>query len=288
MPELPEVETVVKGLEPFVAGAKIKQVKTNRKNLRFDFPRNFISTLVGQEITSISRRAKYLIFALGNEKNLLSHLGMSGNFTILDVEADISEIKHLHVEFLLNDKQGKSFRLIYTDPRRFGFMDIFTHQKDCQFLKNLGVEPFGNLFNAQYMANIFKNKRTPIKTALLDQTIIAGLGNIYVCEALWQAKIHPKTSVNMLVDEQGQALLRLEKLTIAIRTILNAAIKAGGSTLNDFHSVKGQSGYFQHNFDVYGREDELCNRKNCGAKISKISQSGRSTFFCPSCQKQSI
>ena len=285
MPELPEVETVLRGLEPYLKAATIKKVTLNRKNLRFDFPRGFISQLEGQQIIALNRRAKYLIFNLSNGSNLLSHLGMSGNFTILDPKADKSGIKHLHVEFSILAENGEPHTLIYTDPRRFGFMDIFSSEENCKFLCDLGPEPLGNGFNAIALVKIFAKKRTPIKSALLDQKNVAGLGNIYVCEALWRAKIHPRTPVNKLIDENNTPDERLEKLVQAVRNILQKAIKAGGSTLNDFHGATGQQGYFQHSVDVYGKEGKPCNAQNCTAIIERITQAGRSSFFCPNCQK---
>ncbi|MCF6344644.1 MAG: bifunctional DNA-formamidopyrimidine glycosylase/DNA-(apurinic or apyrimidinic site) lyase [Devosiaceae bacterium] len=287
MPELPEVETVLRGLEPYLKDATIKKVTLNRKNLRFDFPKGFISQLEGQQIIALNRRAKYLIFNLSNGANLLSHLGMSGNFTILDPKADKSDIKHLHVEFSILAKNGEFHTLIYTDPRRFGFMDIFESEENCKFLRDLGPEPLGNGFNAIALVKIFAKKRTPIKSALLDQKNVAGLGNIYVCEALWRAKIHPTTPINKLIDENNAPDERLEKLVQAVRNILQKAIKAGGSTLNDFHGATGEQGYFQHSFDVYGKQGEPCNAQNCNAIIERITQAGRSSFFCPKCQKVS-
>ena len=285
MPELPEVETVRAGLEPLVRGARIENVILNRPDLRFAFPKGFIQDLRGKKILSISRRAKYLLFALSNEKYLLAHLGMSGNFRFLTQDENVKTIKHLHVELLISRREGTSLKLIYTDPRRFGFMDIISSPEESRFLRHLGPEPLGNHFSANYLADIFKNRRTPIKSALLDQKNIAGLGNIYVCEALWRVKLHPQALAGSLVQKNGAPAKRLEMLVSAIIDILQEAIMAGGSTLNDFHNAAGEKGYFQHSFDVYGREGELCTRSQCKGEIARISQSGRSTFFCPSCQK---
>ncbi len=284
MPELPEVETILRGLAPHLEGARIKEVKLNRQNLRYDFPKNFSNFLEGQRIISLKRCAKYLIFELDNGFNLLAHLGMSGNFAIKSDKDDLSNIKHLHVEFLLQDENGKNLRLIYIDARRFGFMDIFEQESKNKFLCKLGVEPLSNEFNAQYLADKFQNRKTTIKSALLNQQFIAGLGNIYVCEALWRAKINPKTPIFQLVNNDGSPKERLEELVPHIRDILRQAIKAGGSTISDFHNADGQSGYFQHYFDVYDREGENCNAKNCDGKIKRIVQSSRSSFYCPKCQ----
>ncbi len=285
MPELPEVETVKKGLEPYLEEAIIKDVRLNRKNLRFDFAKNFTSQLRKQQIKSLSRRGKYLIFSLKNDMNFLVHLGMSGNFIIIKNNDAYRKIKHCHVEFLLTTKEGEEYRLLYIDPRRFGFMELFTKQSENKFLQNLGVEPLSNELNAQYLAKQFFAKKSEIKSALLNQKIIAGLGNIYVCEALWRAKIYPREKIAHLVKKNYQPTKKLEKLSSAIKEILAKAIKAGGSTISDFHSVNEQSGYFQHYFAVYNRAGEKCSRKKCNAIIVKISQGGRSTFFCPKCQK---
>ena len=285
MPELPEVETVRAGLEPLIVGAQIDNVVLNRPDLRFAFPKNFVLDLRNQNIISISRRAKYLLFALSNERYLLAHLGMSGNFRFLTQDEDVKTIKHLHVEFSICQKDGTPLKLIYTDPRRFGFMDIISNLEESRFLKHLGAEPLGNHFSAHYLADIFKNRRTPIKSALLDQKNIAGLGNIYVCEALWRVGLHPQALAVSLVQKNGAPAKKLEMLVSAIIDILQEAIMAGGSTLNDFHNTTGEKGYFQHSFDVYGREREPCTKPGCKGEIARISQSGRSTFFCPSCQK---
>ena len=290
MPELPEVQTVIDGLIPFVKGSTIKKLILNRKNLRFDFPKDFIKNLEGKKIDNISRRAKYLLFSISNDATLISHLGMSGNFRILEkpLSNDIIAIKHAHVIFSLIDKNQNPLTLIYTDARRFGFMDLSFDIENNRFLEKLGVEPLGNQFNAQYLAQRFKGRKLPIKTALLDQSIIAGLGNIYVCEALWRAKIHPQTPIKDLMDKYGRPTNKLDVLSIAIVDILNEAIKAGGSTLKDFSNISGEQGYFQHSFDVYGQEGRACSRKTgnkkCSGNIQRISQSGRSSFFCPKCQ----
>ncbi len=288
MPELPEVETTIRGLAPFLQHATIKEVILKRKNLRFDFEKNFAKKLEGQEIINISRRAKYLLFSLSNNDTLISHLGMSGSFKIIKDFANHQAKKHEHVIFSLHHQEYKNLTLIYTDPRRFGFMDISSDISNNRFLAKLGVEPLSNHFNTAYLVEQFKGRNLPIKTALLDQTIIAGLGNIYVCEALWQARIHPKTPIKSLIDKNNKPDERLEILVPAIISILNQAIKAGGSSLKDFTNANGEQGYFQHSFDVYGRTNQPCNKENCSGIIKKITQSGRSSFYCDKCQNKPV
>jgi len=282
MPELPEVETTIRGLAPFLENSLIKKVTLNRKNLRFDFPKNFAKKLEGQKIINISRRAKYLLFNLSNDSTWISHLGMSGNFRIIKEGDAHNPKKHDHVEITLSNNNNKNFTLIYSDPRRFGFMDLTNDIFNNKFLAKLGVEPLGNQFNVKHLTDKLAKSNSSIKSALLNQSIIAGLGNIYVCEALWRAGIHPSIIAKTLVSKNDK---RLEILTPAITDILQAAIKAGGSTLKDFHNVKGEQGYFQHSFDVYGREGEKCNKTACAGIIKRTSQSGRSSFYCEICQK---
>jgi formamidopyrimidine-DNA glycosylase len=211
---------------------------------------------------------------------------MSGSFRIIKNEnlADYKIQKHDHVIFELFHEQHKNFALIYKDPRRFGFMNISFDIENNKFLKKLGVEPLGNHFNANYLVKKFNKSSKTIKSALLDQSIIAGLGNIYVCETLWRVAINPKLPVHKLVKKDAKATKKLETLVPAIVQILNEAIKAGGSTLKDFSNSDGKEGYFQHSFDVYGREGLNCNNPSCSSKITRISQSGRSTFYCQNCQ----
>lgn len=284
MPELPEVETVRRGLAPHLEGARIKKVTLNRPDLRFKFPDRFIERLSGQTITSVNRRAKYLLFALDGGETLLGHLGMTGNFRMQDTP--FTSAKHDHVEIKITHPERAPATLIYSDPRRFGFMDLFDDAADCKFLNQLGPEPLGNDLSAKSLAARFKGRKTPIKTALLDQRNIAGLGNIYVCEALWRAGIAPQTRAAHLVDKDGDPIPALELLLRAIRDVLQAAIIAGGSTLKDFRNAEGEAGYFQHAFDVYGREDASCHTSGCTGTILRIVQAGRSSFFCPLCQPE--
>ena len=289
MPELPEVETVKRGLEPMLKGRRIERVETRRAGLRFPFPQGFAARLSGAKVEQLSRRAKYILMELDNGLSLLVHLGMTGRFTVLSPKgvANLGEFyfesgagegadgPHDHVVFHLE----AGVRLVYSDPRRFGMMDLVETQAASQhkLLKDIGVEPLGNALSADYLAQKFKGKAAPLKAALLDQRIIAGLGNIYVCEALFRAKLSPKRKAGAVKPD------KLEELVRHIRDILNEAILAGGSTLQDFQGTDGAKGSYQQRFLVYDREDEPC--PNCGKPIKRIVQSGRSSFYCASCQK---
>ena len=293
MPELPEVETVRRGLEPYLTGARIDKVTLNRKDLRFPFPSGFAKTLEGETITSVGRRAKYLLFRLSNGKTFLSHLGMTGAFRFAEGKFKEpsryyepgEDVKHDHVVMALTHPSRGHLTLIYSDARRFGFMDLFEREEDSPYLAGLGPEPLGNQFNAEEMAARFRGKSAPMKAALLDQRVVAGLGNIYVSEALWRAHIRPTTEASRLVLKSGRPSRRLERLADGVRSVLNDAIKAGGSTLRDFRDAEGGLGYFQHSFDVYDREGEPCHTEGCTGTIRRIVQSGRSSFYCPVCQK---
>jgi formamidopyrimidine-DNA glycosylase len=290
MPELPEVETVRRGLAPFIEGAVIESVTLNRPDLRFPFPEGFVSGLTGQTITHLGRRAKYLIATLSGGGVWLSHLGMTGAFLVAERNIDEPSRlnpgdgtgKHVHVVATLIHPSRGRVSLSYSDPRRFGFMDLFGPGADNPFTDSLGPEPLGNDLSAPYLAQRLENKKGPIKTVLLDQRVIAGLGNIYVCEALYMSGIDPRRAGGTL--RAGE----IEHLVAAIRQVLAAAIAAGGSTLKDFAKADGQPGYFQHSFAVYGHEGDPCPRPGCGGTIKRIVQAGRSTFFCPACQRESI
>ncbi len=289
MPELPEVETVKRGLEPVLKGRTIQKVDMRRKNLRFPFPKGFATRLEGARIMALARRAKYILAELDNGFSLLIHLGMTGRFTVLAAEGasnlgqfyfetgagEKADGPHDHVVFHLDE----GLRVVYSDPRRFGMMDLLvsTESEAHKLLKGLGVEPLGNALSATYLAARFKGKQAPLKAALLDQRIIAGLGNIYVCEALFRARLSPKRKAGSVKPE------KLEDLVRHIRDILNEAILAGGSTLQDFQGTNGEQGSYQQRFLVYDREGEPC--PNCGRPIKRIVQSGRSSFYCSFCQK---
>ena len=268
MPELPEVETVRGGLAPVMEGRCINQVTLNRPDLRFPFGDGFIERTQGQRLVRLGRRAKFLDAELGSGDRLLMHLGMTGVFTINPAVSG----KHDHVIF---DMEGGN-RVVFSDTRRFGFMELIA-PGEASRLDDLGPEPLSNSFNAPALRSALKGKKSKIKAALLDQRIIAGLGNIYVCEALYRAGISPRRAAGRLKVAESEAL------TAHVKDVIGEAIAAGGSTLRDFSNAEGELGYFQHSFDVYGREGEPC--KSCQAPIHRIVQSGRSSFFCRACQR---
>ncbi len=292
MPELPEVETVRRGLEPWLKGARIDTVTLKRKDLRFPFPEGLKASLEGQTISHVGRRAKYLLLDLSNGKTLLSHLGMTGSWRFAEHGIDKppryyepgTEPKHDHMIWEITHPEHGQSHLIYADPRRFGFIDLYDHVEDSPYLKGLGPEPLGNDFSALSLAAAFKGKKAPMKAALLDQRVVAGLGNIYVAEALHRAHILPDIAAHTLVKADGAPKKALEDLASAVREVLIAAIEVGGSTIRDFRSVEG-AGYFQHNFAVYDREGDPCPTPLCKGVVKRIVQSGRSTFYCPVCQK---
>lgn len=278
MPELPEVETVRRGLEPLIAGAVIERLTLNRPDLRFPFPVDFAARLAGQRVLRVQRRAKYLLLELGSGDTLLSHLGMTGNFRFGGGATE----KHDHVIFQLAGGTGPTPYLIYSDPRRFGFMDLFSDASGSRWLAHLGPEPLGNAFDAVYLGGAINTRSAPIKALLLDQSVVAGLGNIYVSEALHMAGIHPALPGQVLSKDAGA----VERLVGAVRAVLEDAIASGGSTLQDYRTVDGSTGYFQHRFAVYDHEGEACRREGCTGTITRVVQSGRSSFFCPVCQPE--
>lgn len=297
MPELPEVETVCRGLEPAIAGRAIASVRLNRADLRFPFPAGLAARLQGRRVSHVERRAKYILIHLDSGETLLSHLGMTGRFTVWQANGRAKNLgefyyaeeagrqgdgPHDHVVLDLDD----GTRIVYADPRRFGFIDfIGAGERDRnRFLSGLGVEPLGNEFNAAYLAAAFAGRRTPLKAALLDQRIIAGLGNIYVCEALYRARLSPRRMAGSIVRKRGDSP-RVESLVAAVRSVLAEAIAAGGSTLRDYAHTDGTSGEFQQRFDVYDREGQPCRTPGCPSSVARIVQSGRSTFYCPTCQR---
>ncbi len=296
MPELPEVETVRRGLAPVMEGAVILDARISRRDLRFPFPSDFCRRLTGKRIVSVGRRAKYLVCDLDDGLVLFMHLGMSGSFRIVsDQECSVpgrfhhqrsQSIPHDHVVFELENPTGK-FGVIYNDPRRFGFMglvkraDFDQHPLFCK----LGVEPTGNQLNEQLLAELLAGRTTSLKSALLDQRLIAGIGNIYACEALWRARLSPRRSARTITRKDGSPTRRCKHLCDAIRSVIEEAIEAGGSSLRDHRQTNGSLGYFQHCFNVYDREGHACLRPECSAVIRRIVQSGRSTFYCPACQR---
>ncbi len=297
MPELPEVETVRRGLAPTMEGGRIERLDLARPDLRFPFAPDFAEQLTGQRISALWRRAKYLLLETESQHVVIMHLGMSGSFRIENDSAALAPgtfhhersrlAAHDHVTFHLTDAEGATYRVVYNDPRRFGFMLLTTRAELEQhpMLRDLGAEPLGNSVNADDLAARFHGKTTPLKSALLDQKIIAGLGNIYVCEALWRSRLSPRRHAGTLVRKNRAPTDRLRTLLNNVRDVLGEAIDAGGSSLRDHAATDGSLGYFQHRFAVYDREGETCQRDGCSATVKRIVQSGRSTFYCPVCQR---
>ncbi|WP_432285196.1 bifunctional DNA-formamidopyrimidine glycosylase/DNA-(apurinic or apyrimidinic site) lyase [Aminobacter sp. BA135] len=296
MPELPEVETVRRGLQPVLEGARIERVETRRPNLRYPFPDRFGERLEGRKITSLGRRAKYLIADVEDAPLLICHLGMSGSFRVETDEGSAApgnfhherskSETHDHVVFHVADPKGVSARVVFNDPRRFGFM-LFAERNGTEhpMLQGLGVEPTGNTLDGELLAQLFEGKKTPLKAALLDQRLIAGLGNIYVSEALWRAGLSPTRAAGTIAGNGKVAKERATLLATSVRQVIADAIAAGGSSLRDYVHTDGSLGYFQHSFSVYDREGEPCAHSGCAGHIERIVQSGRSTFYCRQCQR---
>jgi formamidopyrimidine-DNA glycosylase len=301
MPELPEVETVRRGLQPAMEGAKIVKADLRRKDLRFPFQKDFVARLQGQTVTGLGRRAKYLMADLGSGDVLLMHLGMSGSFRVVteDDKTTPGQFHHPRSEDRAHDHvvfhMSSGAAIVFNDPRRFGYMKIIARKKidEEPLLKGLGPEPLGNAFDAAMLARSCANKKTSLKAALLDQRVVAGLGNIYVCEALFRAHLSPRRLAATLAAKAGQRkgvaggepTDHARRLVDAIHGVLNQAIKAGGSSLRDHRQTSGELGYFQHSFQVYDREGEKCQTAGCGGIVRRFTQNGRSTFWCPKCQK---
>jgi formamidopyrimidine-DNA glycosylase len=286
MPELPEVETVRRGLAPHLEGAKLIRVDQRRADLRFALPVRFAARLTGATILRLDRRAKYLLAPLDTGETWVTHLGMTGRFT---VETDVASRpgrfhnqfdggeKHTHLTF----ETDRGVRIGFNDARRFGYMDLIpTDSLEAHpWFAGLGPEPLGPDFGAQTLIRGFEGRRQSVKATLLDQRVVAGLGNIYVCEALFRARLDPARGAGTVRPAE------IKRLATAVRVVLEEAIAAGGSTLRDYRNADGDLGYFQHAFRVYGREGEPCVKPSCGGVVRRIVQSGRSTFFCPACQR---
>jgi len=293
MPELPEVETVRRGLAPAMEGARFVRVELNRPDLRRPLPKDFVKRLEGKTVAGLGRRAKYLLADLSSGDVLMMHLGMSGSFRVAREGGERTPGKfhherasartHDHVVFHMSS----GARVTFNDPRRFGLMlivprgELETHP----LMREVGPEPLGNAFDAAMLARACANKKTSLKAALSDQKVVAGLGNIYVCEALHRARLSPRRSAATLATRAGKPTPRAETLVEAIKAVLHEAIKAGGSSLRDHRRTDGELGDFQHNFRVYDREGKPCPTAGCSGTIRRIVQVGRSTFFCPVCQK---
>lgn len=294
MPELPEVETVRRGLQPAMEGEIIARVEARRRDLRFPLQRDFVARLEGQTVTGLGRRAKYLMADLGSGDVLVMHLGMSGSFRIGgtgESEAVPGRFHHPRHEERTHDHvvfhMGSGVRIAFNDPRRFGYMKIVPRAglAEEKLLRGLGPEPLGNAFDAAMLARACAARKTSLKAALLDQRVVAGLGNIYVCEALFRSRLSPKRIAATLAMQNGAPRVSAARLVEAIHNVLNEAIAAGGSSLRDHRSPDGELGYFQHTFQVYGREGEPCRTKGCGGIVRRFTQNGRSTFWCPKCQR---
>ncbi|RWE75891.1 bifunctional DNA-formamidopyrimidine glycosylase/DNA-(apurinic or apyrimidinic site) lyase [Mesorhizobium sp.] len=296
MPELPEVETVRRGLQPVLEGARLVKVEARRPDLRFPFPERFSDRLTGKTVTALGRRAKYLTMHVEDGPVLICHLGMSGSFRVETAGSsgvpgsfhhERSKIAaHDHVVFDVTSPMGVRSSIIFNDPRRFGFMLFAEGSPDTHpMLAGLGIEPTGNALDGPLLASLLKDRRSPLKAALLDQRLIAGLGNIYVSEALWRAGLSPLREAGTIAGSAKKAKGQSERLAEAIRSVIADAIAAGGSSLRDYVQADGSLGYFQHSFAVYDREGEPCQKPGCRGHVERIVQSGRSTFYCRTCQR---
>ena len=284
MPELPEVETTKEGLKKDLEGQKILKIQLSNKKLRFPYNKNFIKKITGEYILSITRRAKYILFDLSNGMKIISHLGMSGSYRIIDKKNFNTGSKIKHDHFVLHTEE---FVAIYNDPRRFGYILLQENSlSDHERLSGLGYEPLSQECNAKNLSLLFHKKERNIKNTLLDQKIIAGLGNIYVCEALFKSGISPLLPAKKLVNKDKTPKKELIDLVKSIKKIIKSSIKLGGSSFRDYVNTEGKMGYFQSTFNVYGREGKICVSKGCSESIKRIVQSNRSSFFCSSCQKK--
>ena len=292
MPELPEVETVRRGLAPVMEGARVDRVELRRADLRYPFPERFAEGLQGRTIRSLGRRAKFLLIELDDARQVVGHLGMSGSFRIEEAGESATpgefhherskDGRHDHAVFHLTRADGRAARVIYNDPRRFGFLLFAEDAAAKAMLARLGTEPTGNRLDGDLLEQLFKAKKTPLKAALLDQSLIAGLGNIYVSEALWRAGLSPKLMAGEIVGKRREGARLADLLATAIREVIAEAIAAGGSSLRDYVHADGSLGYFQHSFSVYDRAGSPCPR--CGGAVESFVQAGRSTFYCRRCQ----
>jgi formamidopyrimidine-DNA glycosylase len=298
MPELPEVETVRRGLEPAMEGARFAKVEVHRGDLRWPLAKDFARRLEGKTVTGLGRRAKYLLADLSSGDVLIMHLGMSGSFHVFQKEGGgktddktpgnyyherEQHAAHDHIVFHMSSGAVVTFN----DPRRFGSMKIVARPElEAEpLLRRLGPEPLGNAFDAAALARACTGKKTTLKAALSDQRVVAGLGNIYVCEALYRARLSPKRIAATIATKSGAPNERAERLVEGIKAVLNEAIRDGGSSLRDHRLTDGELGMFQHHFRVYDREGEKCPTRGCRGTVKRIVQNGRSTFYCPACQK---
>ena len=295
MPELPEVETVRAGLEPLLRGRRFQRVEQRRKDLRFPLPDRFVERLTGRKVLSVDRRAKYLVLPLDSGEVLAMHLGMTGRFTVSapggangEVLGDYTyehgeDTKHDHVVFTMS---GGAV-VTYNDARRFGYMTLIEADRltEHDFFAGLGIEPLGNELTGDFLAAKARGRKLDLKAFLMDQRIVAGLGNIYVCEALFRARLDPFKGASRLATKTGKPTAHAGRLAAEIKAVLRDAIRAGGSTLRDYKQADGSLGSFQKEFGVYGREGEPCSRPGCRGIVRRKTQGGRSTFYCPTCQR---
>ncbi len=281
-----------RGLEPVLVGAMFRSVEQRRPDLRFPFPEAFSARLADRRVEKLARRAKYLQAQLDDGAVLVMHLGMSGSFRIEAVDTIVPGVFHhprstcgLHDHVVFDLSNGA--RVVYNDPRRFGFMLLIERNRLAShpLFARIGVEPLSETFDGMTLARLFAGRATPLKAALLDQTLIAGLGNIYVCEALHRAGLSPRRAAGTLAKRDGTPTARADGLAAAIRTVLLEAVAVGGSSLRDHRQTDGSPGYFQHSFRVYDRVDDPCPKLTCAGSVRRIVQGGRSTFFCPVCQR---
>jgi formamidopyrimidine-DNA glycosylase len=293
MPELPEVETVRRGLQPVMEGARVEKVEARRGDLRRPLPKDFTKRIEGCTVTGLGRRAKYLLADLSSGEVLMMHLGMSGSFRVAkdDIGETPGKFHHARSQMRAHDHvvfhMSSGVRVVFNDPRRFGLMLLVKRRELAEhpLMKDVGPEPLGNAFGAATLASACRGKKTSLKAALSDQKVVAGLGNIYVCEALHRARLSPKRMASTIAGRSGAANERAERLVDAIKAVLEDAIKAGGSSLRDHRRTDGELGNFQHHFRVYDRAGKPCVTPGCHGIIKRIVQTGRSTFFCPVCQK---
>jgi formamidopyrimidine-DNA glycosylase len=304
MPELPEVETVRLGLEPVLRGRRFINVEQRRPNLRFPLPERFVERLTGRTVQRLERRAKYILVHLDKGEVLAVHLGMTGRFSVQlppspssrasstrgegiqlgeYAQEHGSDTKHDHLVFTMS---GGAV-VTYNDARRFGYMTLVPESElsDHAYFAGLGVEPLSDALNPAYLAGRARAKKVDLKALLMDQRIVAGLGNIYVCEALFRAGLDPFKGAASLATKTGKPTPAAIRLVAAIKAVLVDAVRAGGSTLRDYKQADGSLGRFQHQFAVYGREGEPCSRPGCRGRVRRKTQGGRSTFYCPACQR---
>lgn len=293
MPELPEVEIVRLGLAPIMEGAVIKKAELRRPDLRVPFPPRFARRLSGRKVIALGRRAKYILADLDDGNVLVVHLGMSGSLRIESEGASVSPGVYYHPRAERRDHDHVIFhlssgaRIVFNDPRRFGLMNLVPRPElsSSKHFRGLGIEPLGNEFNGAALARLFAGRSAPLKSALMDQRLIAGLGNIYVCEALWRSHLSPERAAGSIATKTGKPKAAAARLERAIREVLLQAIAAGGSSLRDHRRINGELGDFQHDFAVYDREGEQCQTPRCRGVVRRKVQSGRSTFYCGICQR---